>query len=51
MEIKRDLYLNSLIRHMHNSMSKVITGIRNYQKLPRLFCGFIPYCSSTKIRH
>ena len=28
MEIKRDLYLNKLIRSMHNGMIKVVTGIR-----------------------
>ena len=26
MEIKRDLYLNKLIRSMHNGMIKVVTG-------------------------
>ena len=32
MEIKRDLYLNRLIRSMHNGMIKVVTGIRRCGK-------------------
>lgn len=32
MEIKRDFYLNKLIRSMHNGMVKVITGIRRCGK-------------------
>ena len=32
MEIKRDLYLNKLIRSMHNGMIKVVTGIRRCGK-------------------
>ena len=28
MEIRRDLYLDKLIRHKHNGLIKVITGIR-----------------------
>ena len=32
MEIKRDFYLNKLIRSMHNNMVKVITGIRRCGK-------------------
>ena len=34
MEIKRDLYLNKLIRSMHNGMIKVVTGIRRCVKSP-----------------
>lgn len=37
MEIKRDLYLNKLIRHKHNGMIKVITGIRRCGKSYLLF--------------
>ena len=36
-EIKRDLYLNKLIRHKHNGMIKVITGIRRCGKSYLLF--------------
>ncbi len=32
MEIKRDFYLNKLVRSMHNGMVKVITGIRRCGK-------------------
>lgn len=32
MIIKRDLYLDKLIRSMHNGMIKVITGIRRCGK-------------------
>ena len=32
MEIKRDLYLDKLIRSMHNGMIKVVTGIRRCGK-------------------
>ena len=37
MVIKRDLYLNTLIRHQHNKMIKVITGIRRCGKSYLLF--------------
>ena len=37
MEIKRDLYLNKLIRHKHNGMVKVITGIHRCGKSYLLF--------------
>ncbi len=37
MEINRDLYLNKLIRHKHNGMIKVITGIRRCGKSYLLF--------------
>ena len=37
MEIKRDLYRNKLIRHKHNGMIKVITGIRRCGKSYLLF--------------
>lgn len=32
MEIKRDYYLNKLIRRKHNGLIKVITGVRRYGK-------------------
>ena len=44
MEIKRDLYLNRLIRSMHNGMIKVVTGIRRCGKsylLFNLFCDYL----------
>ena len=37
MEINRDLYLSKLIRHKHNGMIKVITGIRRCGKSYLLF--------------
>lgn len=37
MVIKRDIYLNKLIRHKHNGMIKVITGIRRCGKSYLLF--------------
>lgn len=37
MEIKRDFYLNKLIKHKHNGMIKVITGIRRCGKSYLLF--------------
>ncbi len=44
MEIKRDIYLNKLIRKMNNSMIKVITGIRRCGKsylLNKLFYDYL----------
>lgn len=32
MQIKRDIYLNELIRHRHNGLFKVITGLRRCGK-------------------
>ena len=46
MEIKRDLYLNRLIRSMHNGMIKVVTGIRRCGKSYLLFNIFDRYLSS-----
>ena len=43
MEIKRDLYLNELIRSMHNGMIKVVTGIRRCGKSYLLFNLFSNY--------
>ena len=43
MEIKRDLYLNKLIRSMHNGMIKVVTGIRRCGKSYLLFNIFSDY--------
>lgn len=43
MEVKRDLYLNRLIRSMHNGMIKVITGIRRCGKSYLLFNLFSDY--------
>ena len=43
MEIKRDLYLNRLIRSMHNGMIKVVTGIRRCGKSYLLFNLFSDY--------
>lgn len=47
MEIKRDFYLNKLIRSMHNGMIKVITGIRRCGKsylLKPLFSDYLLSC-------
>ena len=46
MEIKRDLYLNRLIRSMHNGMIKVVTGIRRCGKSYLLFNIFDRYLRS-----
>lgn len=46
MEIKRDLYLNKLIRSMHNGMIKVVTGIRRCGKSYLLFNLFSDYLKS-----
>lgn len=35
--IKRDFYLNQMVRHMHNGQIKVITGIRRCGKPVFLF--------------
>ncbi len=43
MEIKRDLYLDKLIRSMHNGMIKVVTGIRRCGKSYLLFNLFSDY--------
>ena len=49
MEIKRDLYLNKLIRHKHNGMIKVVTGIRRCGKSYLLFELFYNYLKSTGV--
>ncbi len=49
MEIKRDFYLNKLIRSMHNGMVKVITGIRRCGKSYLLNPLFKDYLLSTGI--
>lgn len=46
MEVKRDLYLNRLIRSMHNGMIKVVTGIRRCGKSYLLFNIFDRYLRS-----
>ncbi len=43
MEISRDLYLNKLIRHKHNGLVKVITGLRRCGKSYLLFNLFYKY--------
>ncbi len=49
MEIKRDFYLNKLIRSMHNGMVKVITGIRRCGKSYLLKTLFKDYLLSTGV--
>ena len=49
MEIKRDFYLNKLIRSMHNGMVKVITGIRRCGKSYLLRTLFKDYLLSTGV--
>lgn len=49
MEIKRDLYLNKLIRHKHNGMIKVVTGIRRCGKSYLLFNLFYNHLLSVGI--
>lgn len=51
MEIKRDLYLNKLIRHRHNGLIKVITGIRRCGKSYLLFELFYKHLISTGINN
>ena len=46
MEIKRDIYLQKLIKRMHNGMIKVITGIRRVGKSYLLFTLFRNYLKS-----
>lgn len=50
MEIKRDLYLNKLISHMHNGMIKVITGIRRCGKSYLLFNLFYDYLIESGVK-
>ncbi len=50
MEIKRDLYLDKLIRHKHNGMIKVITGIRRCGKSYLLFELFHNHLLSTGVK-
>ena len=49
MKIKRDLYLNKLIRHKHNGMIKVITGIRRCGKSFLLFELFYEHLLSNGV--
>lgn len=49
MEIKRDFYLNELIRSMHNGMVKVITGIRRCGKSYLLNILFKDYLLSSDV--
>ncbi len=50
MEIKRDLYLNTLIRHKHNGMIKVITGIRRCGKSYLVFKLFYNYLIESGVK-
>ncbi len=50
MEIKRDLYLDKLIRHKHNGMIKVITGIRRCGKSYLLFELFYNHLISSGVK-
>lgn len=50
MVIKRDLYLNLLIRHKHNGMIKVITGIRRCGKSYLLFKLFYNYLLESGVK-
>lgn len=49
MEIKRDLYLQRLIRRMNNGMIKVVTGIRRCGKTYLLFRLFYDYLIGTGV--
>lgn len=51
MKIKRDLYLNKLIRHKHNGMIKVITGIRRCGKSYLLFELFYKHLLSIGVKN
>lgn len=50
MEIKRDIYLNKLIRHKHNGLIKVITGIRRCGKSYLLFELFYNHLISSGVK-
>ena len=50
MEIKRDLYLDKLIRHKNNGMIKVITGIRRCGKSYLLFELFYKHLLSEGVK-
>ena len=50
MVIKRDLYLNTLIRYKHNGMIKVITGIRRCGKSYMLFNLFYNYLIESGVK-
>ncbi|MBP5293825.1 MAG: AAA family ATPase [Clostridia bacterium] len=50
MVIKRDIYLNQLIRKMHNGRIKIITGIRRCGKSFLLSHLFKDYLLSNGIR-
>ena len=50
MEIKRDLYLDKLIRHKHNGLIKVITGIRRCGKSYLLFVLFYKHLISCGVK-
>ncbi len=50
MEIKRDIYLNKLIRHKHNGLIKVITGIRRCGKSYLLFELFYKHLLSVGVK-
>ena len=50
LEIRRDLYLDKLIRHKHNGMIKVITGIRRCGKSYLLFELFYKHLLSVGVR-
>ncbi|MCD8152004.1 MAG: AAA family ATPase, partial [Clostridiales bacterium] len=43
MEIKRDAYLNKLIRREHNGLVKIVTGLRRSGKSYLLFHLFHQY--------
>lgn len=49
MEIKRNLYLDKLIRHKHNGMIKVVTGIRRCGKSYLLFNLFYNHLLSAGV--
>lgn len=51
MEIKRDFYLNQLIRKQHNGLIKVVTGVRRCGKSYLLFNIFHDYLIGQGIRN
>ncbi len=50
MEIKRDLYLDKLIRHKHNGLIKVITGLKHCGKSYLLFELFYKHLISCGVK-
>ncbi|MDE6536235.1 MAG: AAA family ATPase, partial [Muribaculaceae bacterium] len=49
-QIKRDIYLNRLIRRRHNGRIKIITGVRRSGKTYLLFKLFADWLQQQKVK-